>query len=540
MSQRTPEKESDLNASVALALALAIGMGYGVYAHFFHILAFVWRMLKIAQMFTFFAFENLVVVTTSWLTGFQGWGFKEGLYQILELHYTMITPEYIGAYDSIFGNILKWPFALALIYLGCKEYSIRSKTRKEHNVESMIRAASKVHPHLRRIVPPNFYDKLMGYSIGWMFPKYKERLEGENPCDYSHDFNFENRSDYENRYAMGISPYEMLTANPPLGVTLDEIERDKEMQKETGFVSNFRPICYFYYCENPKDSTIEFCSRTATISLERLLLCPLPQQLHSEDKLARLFDDNGKTIPIEYVDKQGNEADKFKRGGAIIGGFRPTTLLNDGVPYAGSIEDTILLFNGIERKVLTQLKEKMDGKTTRTFEEILYAMVTKKHAYSTTVIWALMLLFKDVNRIAGNEFTWVTKHDRNLGMVLQSIGRETPFLEASGTRSHFLMERKAGFRMTIPSVLGAVQDLHINAERILTAGKKGEDLLNMDEDEFSRLFDLSEIEKKADGRENEAKQILKSLGVDIEKDEKVFNDPYENIPELMKQYKEVD
>ncbi|WP_212568775.1 hypothetical protein, partial [Vibrio parahaemolyticus] len=83
-------------------------------------------------------------------------------------------------------------------------------------------------------------------------------------------------------------------------------------------------------------------------------------------------------------------------------------------------------------------------------------------------------------------------------------------------------------------------DLHINAERILTAGKKGEDLLNMDEDEFSRLFDLSEIEKKADGRENEAKQILKSLGVDIEKDEKVFNDPYEDIPELMKQYKEVD
>ncbi|NMR95550.1 hypothetical protein HKB38_29590 [Vibrio parahaemolyticus] len=62
----------------------------------------------------------------------------------------------------------------------------------------------------------------------------------------------------------------------------------------------------------------------------------------------------------------------------------------------------------------------------------------------------------------------------------------------------------------------------------------------MDEDEFSRLFDLSEIEKKADGRENEAKQILKSLGVDIEKDEKVFNDPYEDIPELMKQYKEVD
>ncbi|MDF5441622.1 hypothetical protein P3694_25460 [Vibrio parahaemolyticus] len=121
MSQRTPEKESELNASVALALALAIGMGYGVYAHFFHILAFVWRMLKIAQMFTFFAFENLVVVTTSWLTGFQGWGFKEGLYQILELHYTMITPEYIGAYDSIFGNILKWPFALALLYLGCKE-----------------------------------------------------------------------------------------------------------------------------------------------------------------------------------------------------------------------------------------------------------------------------------------------------------------------------------------------------------------------------------------------------------------------------------
>ncbi|KAB0482404.1 hypothetical protein F7Q91_03075 [Vibrio chagasii] len=536
MSKISPEKQNELNSSALLSLGIALGMFYAAYTYFFFVFGFLWRALKIAQMFVFYLFEILAVTLVGAFTNFHGWGFKEGVLQLLEVHYSQLTPEYIYAFDHLFGNMLKWPFAAFLIYIGIKEYKIRTEARRNYSVEKMIRSASKVHPHLRRLVPPNPFDKLLGFTLGWLVPSFKERLSGENPCDFSHDFDFKDRSSYNNRYAMGVSPTELLTANPPLGVTEDEIKRDIEMQKSTGFVTNFRPICHFFYAENEKDSTIDFCFRTATISMERLLLNPISEKIDNMDQVARLFDKNGKLLPLEYLDSNGEPTDKLKKGGAICGGFRPTTLLNEGNPYRGTIEDTYLLFDKNEQRILTQLEEKMKGKTTRSFDEILFAVVTKRHAYSTTVIWALMMLFKDVSRIAGTEFSWVMRHNRNLGMVMQSIGRETPFLEASSTRSHFLMEYKAGFGMTVPAVLGAVKDLHVNAKRILAAGKISEDLLNMDEDEFSKIFNLNPNEAQ-EKKESEAIKILKSMGVDVDKGE-AYKDPYADVPELIKQYKE--
>ena len=536
MSKTSPEKQNELNSSVILAVGILMVLVLAMYKAYFHVFGFFWRALKLAQLFIFYVFEVGVVALCGIFFEFSGWGFKEGFIQLLEVHYTQLTPEYLYAFDDLFGNLLKWPFAFFLVYIGIKEYRIRNEARTNYSVDSMIKSASIVHPHLRRLVPPNLIDKVIGKTFGWLVPSLKEKLSGENPCNFSHDYDFSNRSSFNNRYAMGVSPTELLTANPPLGVTEEEIKRDLEMQKETGFITNFRPICHFFYAEDDKDSSIDFCFRTATICMERLLLNPLGQNLPCNYGVARLFDKSGKIVPLEYIDSQGKPTKKSKKGGQIVGGFRPTTLLNDGIPYKGSIEDVHLMFDVHERKILDQLKEKMDGKTTRSFSEILFAIVTKRHAYSTTAIWGLMSLFKDVSRIAGTEFTWVIRHNRTLGMVMQSIGRETPFLEASATRAHFLMETKAGFSMTIPAVLGAVKDLNVNAKRILAAGKKSEDLLNMEEDEFTDLFNLNPT-KEQETKENAAIQILKSMGVDVDKGE-TYKDPYEDVPELIKKYKE--
>ena len=145
-----------------------------------------------------------------------------------------------------------------------------------------------------------------------------------------------------------------------------------------------------------------------------------------------------------------------------------------------------------------------------------------------------MTLFKNVNRIAGTEFTWLKRKNRSLSIVMQSIGRETPFLEANATRAHYLMESKAEMRLTVPSVQTAINDLHVNAERIINAGKKKEDLLNMTESEFSQLFEFNDSSKLTK-KENKATEILKSMGVDVGKDE-LWKDPYDDVPELMKQF----
>ncbi|MDA0146284.1 hypothetical protein OCT63_18840 [Vibrio sp. RW] len=530
--------KSNINSmeSTAIGVALLGVMLYGAYQHLYFVWSYIWRILKLCQMFMLFVFENVVQLVSNPFRNFEGWGFKEGFFEILNVHYSQITPQYMAIYDGHFGELVKWPFAIFLVYLGWSEYRVRGESSKTYNVESLIRSASKVHPHLRRITPPNFTDKVLARTIGLVFPSFKQRLEGENPIHFSHDYDFSDRSSHNNRYAMGITPFEMLTSNPPLGITEAEFEDDKKMQADTGFNSNFRPICHFFFEEDATQSSIDFCMRTATICLERLLLMPLKSCIDNSELVARLFDEEGNLIPLEYVDKHGAPTKKLTKYGSIVSGFRPTTLLNDGNEYKGSVEDTILLFNEYEREILQQLKVKIDGKVKRSFEEILYMVVVKKHAYSTTVIWGIMELFQNVNRIAGNEFSWVKRKDRGLGMVMASIGRETPFMEASGVRAHYRMEVKAEMRLTIPSVLTGANDLHVNAERIINAGKKSEDLLSMSEEEFGRLFEFNKSDD-LDKKENKATTILKSLGVDVGKAE-LWKDPYDDVPELMKKFEE--
>ena len=519
---------------VIFGLGILTAMGYGAYMHLYFVWAFIWRILKLCQMFVLFTFEMCVGVVTFPFTGDLGWGFKDGLFEVLGTHYSQITPEYMAIYDGHYGELLRWPFAIFLIYLGFSEYKIRAEAQKKYNVESLIRSASRIHPHLRRLVPPNIIEKIQAYTIGLFVPSIREKLKGENPINFSHEFDFNDRSSETNRYAMGISPYEMLTANPPLGITQAEYDDDKKMMEETGFTSNFRPICHFFFEGNASDSSFDFCFRTATISSERQLLMPLKPKISDMELVGRLFDEEGQLVSLEFENNDGVATKKLHKRGSIVSGFRPTNLLNDGREYKGSIEDAILLFNQQEKEVLLQLKKKMDGKVSRSFEEILYLVITKKHAYSTTVIWSLMTLFKNVNRIAGTEFTWLKRKNRGLSIVMQSIGRETPFLEANATRAHYLMESKAEMRLTVPSVQTAINDLHVNAERIINAGKKKEDLLNMTESEFSQLFEFNDSSKLTK-KENKATEILKSMGVDVGKDE-LWKDPYDDVPELMKQF----
>ena len=528
-------KNNDMASMESAAIGLGILglMAYGAYQHLYFLWAFIWRILKLCQMFVLFTIEMSVEFISSPFTSDLGWGFKEGLFEVLGTHYTQITPEYMAIFDGHYGELLRWPFAMFLLYLGFSEYKLRAESHKQYDVESLIRSASKVHPHLRRLVPANNIDKLLGYTIGLVVPSFRERLKGENPINFSHDYDFNNRTSEANRYAMGISPYEMLTANPPMGITQAEYDDDNAMMAETGFTSNFRPICHFFIEANANDSSIDFCFHTAGISLERQLLMPLKPKISDMKLVGRLFDKEGQLVPLEFENKHGVATQKLTNQGSIVSGFRPTTLLNDGLEYKGPIEDAILLFNTHEKQVLLQLKQKMDGKVSRSFEEILYLVITKKHAYSTTVIWSLMSLFKNVNRIAGTEFTWLKRKNRELSMIMQSIGRETPFLEANATRAHFLMETKAEMRLTIPSVQTAINDLHVNAVRILNAGKKKEDLLNMTESEFSKIFELND--SKLTKKENEATEILKSMGVDVGKKE-LWKDPYDDVPELIKQY----
>lgn len=119
---------------------------------------------------------------------------------------------------------------------------------------------------------------------------------------------------------------------------------------------------------------------------------------------------------------------------------------------------------------------------------------------------------------------------------MQSIGRETPFWEAAGTRSHYLIEGRCKFPVTTPIVSKAVEDLYENADRLLKAGAKKENIFKLSSEEYAQKYMFGGADSHIRAKEEKANKILSDLGFDNEKIE--YQDPYADIPELMKLYGE--
>lgn len=532
-----------LNKNFLLAIIIGLAMIYYVYNYQYQLIALFWRMFKLVQFTGLAGVEKAiqeVVIAVNFLPFIEidvpNFGFQKGLKYLISVNPDFISKAQVKRFDLYYGVKLRWLFGLIIIYVGWVEFRLQNEPRSHYTTEKIIRSASKVHPHLKRLIPASWYHKVLAAIFGRWFPSLKERAAGENPMDFSHDYNFDDRSDYENRYAMGLSATELLTVTPPIGVTNKEIEADQEMQNKTGLETNFRPICLFYYAKDKANSSKDFCNRTATLTFTRLLTQTKQDPITNSQYIARTFTKSGKLIPLIIFNQKNEQVEVFKTGCGVIKGHRTSTLLNNGEEYFGTENEVRMLFNELENKVLTHLENKIKNALKGvTFNEVLYVLVKDRHAYTTTVIWELMTLIKTRGRVAGNEFTWLMRHDRSLCMVLQSIGRETPFKEAGAAMSHYKCEKSIGFRVTTPMVDLAVEELHEEAERILEAGEKIESLLSTGH-KLSDLFS-KDSDTKNKKMEDLTNSILKKNGIS-EGIDKVYFDPYSEVKELMKLYDE--
>ncbi|EHA1127440.1 hypothetical protein FG475_20495 [Vibrio navarrensis] len=540
-------EDMNLNASFIFAIFILIAMIWFVYTYKYEYIAIIWKYFRVTQFVLFATLEvvcNKTIEVICILFGIDvktvGWRFYDGLIYLLNTSPLLLTKSQVYQFDLFYGDKLKWAFGLFVIWVGYKEFKIQRQSKQTFGdkgaIDEVIKNASKVHPHLRRLIPPSMTDKILGYMFGWLIPTLKEKMKGENPLDFSHDFDMQDRSSWNNRYAMGLSATELLTACPPIGVTRQEIDRDIQMQKESGFQSNFRPICHFYYDKEGGSSSMDFCQRTATLTFSRQLQQTKFYPIDRKSHIARTFDINGNLVPLEIIDENGNKIESYKRGFKVVSGHRESALINNGIEYEGSIENVLLLFNNIEQRILIQLKGKIvKSLKDVSFEQIVYVLVKDKHAYVQTLIWELMSLVKTRGRSTGNEFTWVLREDRNLGMVMQSIGRETPFKEAAGIYSHYQCEKSIKSKISEPMIDLAVEELHKEAERILQAGARPEDILK-NSNLINELFS-NKKQRDIEKMEQFSRDILKKSGHDDSHEGKYF-DPYSDVAELMKDYKE--
>lgn len=87
--------------------------------------------------------------------------------------------------------------------------------------------------------------------------------------------------------------------------------------------------------------------------------------------------------------------------------------------------------------------------------------IVQSHAYVMTVMASMLAGAREDGVQASADFLWLKPIDRRLWYTLNTVGRQTPFIEVAGIFSHWISEKEAGRKLVVPMVEEATKALEL-------------------------------------------------------------------------------
>lgn len=97
----------------------------------------------------------------------------------------------------------------------------------------------------------------------------------------------------------------------------------------------------------------------------------------------------------------------------------------------------------------------------------LVQRVMREHGYVFTVMASMLEQAREDGVQASADFLWLKPLDRRLWYTLNSVGRQTPFVEVAGIFAHWKAEKELGRALLVPMVDEATNALEISLKEIL-------------------------------------------------------------------------
>jgi intracellular multiplication protein IcmP len=91
---------------------------------------------------------------------------------------------------------------------------------------------------------------------------------------------------------------------------------------------------------------------------------------------------------------------------------------------------------------------------------------TSMHAYILTMMASLLVSARDDGVMASADFLWLKPIDRRAWYMLNSVGRQTPYVEVSGLFAHWKAERALKRKSMVPLVEEAVKALEASVKEV--------------------------------------------------------------------------
>lgn len=97
----------------------------------------------------------------------------------------------------------------------------------------------------------------------------------------------------------------------------------------------------------------------------------------------------------------------------------------------------------------------------------LVQQIIQSHAYVFTVMAAMLASARDDGVQATADFLWLKPLDRRLWYTLNTVGRQTPFIEVGGIFAHWIAEKTAGRKLLVPMVEEATNAVELALKEVI-------------------------------------------------------------------------
>lgn len=93
--------------------------------------------------------------------------------------------------------------------------------------------------------------------------------------------------------------------------------------------------------------------------------------------------------------------------------------------------------------------------------------VLQTHGYTLTIMASMLEIAREDGVQASADFLWLKPIDRRLWYMLNTVGRQTPFVEIAGPYAHWLAEKLLGRRLLVPMVEEATNALEVALKEVV-------------------------------------------------------------------------
>lgn len=97
----------------------------------------------------------------------------------------------------------------------------------------------------------------------------------------------------------------------------------------------------------------------------------------------------------------------------------------------------------------------------------LVQQTIQPHAYVLTVMASMLAAAREDGVQATADFLWLKPLDRRMWYTLNTVGRQTPFVEVGGVFAHWLAEKEAGRKLLVPMVEEATKALELALKEVV-------------------------------------------------------------------------